>query len=166
MSPIAWVHRGSELFSQTPLGGTALSRLCYSARGHRGEAHTASDYLPCLVSGTGGFNDKSFNESAFDGMTEAAAELGVDPITVESAEEGDYAPNIDQLVSQGCDLIVSVGFPLADATKAAASNPDIEFAREIRELLDPVTHLGLSAKLARDTSLRVRTALAVATTDG
>lgn len=125
-----------KLTTRFAAAGAALTSLaviaagCAAAPEETGnEAPTASDYLPCLVSGTGGFNDKSFNESAFDGMTEAAAELGVQPITVESAEEGDYAPNIDQLVSQGCDLIVSVGFPLADATKAAATaNPDIDFA--------------------------------------
>ncbi len=51
------------------------------------------------------------------------------PISVESSSETDYAPNIDSLVSQGCSLIITVGFALSAATLTAAeANPDIEFA--------------------------------------
>lgn len=89
----------------------------------------ASDYLPCLVGSTGGFNDRSFNQSAYEGILQAGEEIGIKPITVESTEESDYAPNVDQLLAQGCNLIVAVGFPLADATKAAAqANPEVNFA--------------------------------------
>lgn len=88
-----------------------------------------SNYVPCLVGSTGGFNDKSFNQSAYEGIIGAGDEIGVKPITVESAEESDYSPNVDQLLSQGCNLIVAVGFPLADATLSAAeSNPQVNFA--------------------------------------
>ena len=90
---------------------------------------TTNDFLPCMVSDAGGFDDKSFNQLGFEGLTEAAADIGVEPITVESASETDYAPNIESLVSQGCNLIVTVGFALSAATLTAAeANPDIEFA--------------------------------------
>jgi basic membrane protein A and related proteins len=89
----------------------------------------ASDFLPCMVSDFGGFEDNSFNQLGFEGLTEAADELGVEPITVESASDSDFAPNIDNLVSQGCNLIVTVGFALSAATiEAAIANPDVEFA--------------------------------------
>lgn len=89
----------------------------------------SSDFTPCLVSGTGGFDDKSFNQSAYEGMMTASASAGVEAVTVESADETAYAPNLEQMVDQDCSLVVSVGFPLADATKAAATtNPDIDFA--------------------------------------
>jgi basic membrane protein A and related proteins len=87
-----------------------------------------SDVLPCLVSDVGGFNDKSFNQSAFEGITAAAQALGVTPVTVESKTSSDYAPNIASVIDQGCTLVVTVGFNLADATKAAAeANPDVHF---------------------------------------
>ena len=90
---------------------------------------TASDFIPCMVSDSGGFDDKSFNQAGLEGLTEASTDLGVEPIKVESASDTDFAPNIDQLISQDCSLIVSVGFLLADATKAAAAaNPDVDFA--------------------------------------
>ncbi|GAB3616105.1 BMP family ABC transporter substrate-binding protein [Okibacterium endophyticum] len=88
----------------------------------------ASDFLPCMVSDAGGFDDKSFNQLGFEGLTKAADELEVEPKTVESATETDYEPNLESLIDQGCDLIVTVGFLLAPATaKAAENNPDVEF---------------------------------------
>ncbi len=89
----------------------------------------ASDFVPCMVSDAGGFDDKSFNQLGFEGINKAADELGVEAITVESTVETDYAPNIQQLVDQNCSLIVTVGFALSQATvDAALANPDIEFA--------------------------------------
>lgn len=94
-----------------------------------GETPAAPDYLPCMVSDAGGFDDKSFNQLGFEGLSEAAAELGVEPITVQSNSETDYAPNIESLMAQGCNLIVTVGFALSEATlAAAAANPDVQFA--------------------------------------
>lgn len=95
--------------------------------GGGGEA-TASDFLPCIVSDAGGFDDKSFNQLSYEGAKQAADELGVELKAVESNSENDYGPNLEALVSQGCDAIVTVGFALAAATKeSAAANPDIEY---------------------------------------
>lgn len=88
----------------------------------------ASDFLPCMVSDAGGFDDKSFNQLGFEGLTAAADELGVEPVTVQSDSETDYAPNLTNLVDQGCNLIVTVGFALASAAgESAEANPDIEY---------------------------------------
>ncbi|MCC2033355.1 BMP family lipoprotein [Microbacterium allomyrinae] len=85
-------------------------------------------FLPCMVSDEGGFDDKSFNQLGFEGLEAAAATLDVEPITVQSSSESDYAPNITSLLDQGCTLIVSVGFALAAATsEAALANPEVEF---------------------------------------
>ena len=81
-----------------------------------------------MVSDAGGFDDKSFNQLGFEGINKAADELGVEAKTVQSDVETDYAPNINELVGQGCDLIVTVGFALSAATiEAATANPDIDF---------------------------------------
>ena len=62
------------------------------------------------------------------GRQQAADELGVEFKAVESNSENDYAPNLESLVAEGCDTIVTVGFALAAATKeSAAANPDIEY---------------------------------------
>lgn len=119
------------------LGGLALigaSALVLAGCGAAPEAPgteepEALDFLPCMVSDAGGFDDKSFNQAGHTGLENAADELGVEFIAVESADENAYAPNVQSLVDQGCDLIITVGFLLADATtEAAAANPDINFA--------------------------------------
>jgi basic membrane protein A len=82
-----------------------------------------------MVSDAGGFDDKSFNQIGAAGLDRAAAEIGVQEVKVESADGNAYGPNIDGLVAQNCDMIVTVGFLLADATKAAATaNTETEFA--------------------------------------
>ncbi len=88
----------------------------------------APDFLPCMVSDEGGFDDKSFNQLGYEGLVKAADELGVEFKEVESASETDYAPNLTNLADQGCDLIITVGFALAEATsESAGANSDIEY---------------------------------------
>ncbi|KRA22184.1 hypothetical protein ASD65_16885 [Microbacterium sp. Root61] len=85
-------------------------------------------FKPCMVSDAGGFDDKSFNQLGFEGLNAAADALGVEPVTVQSNSESDFAPNITSLLDQNCTLIVTVGFALASAAgEAAIANPDVEF---------------------------------------
>lgn len=95
-----------------------------------GAATNAADgFKPCLISDDGGWNDKSFNQSAKAGMDKAAGELGIKSLELESKSENDYAPNMQQAISEGCNLVISVGFKLAAATvEAAKANPDLKFA--------------------------------------
>jgi basic membrane protein A and related proteins len=87
------------------------------------------DYLVCMVSDTGGFDDASFNQSGLEGLQRAVTELGVQEEHIQSDVAADYEPNINQCISDGADMIVTVGFLLGDATKVAAqANPDIHFA--------------------------------------
>src|SRR5690606_9370522 len=86
-------------------------------------------FLPCLISDAGGWNDRSFNQSAKEGMDRATEELEVDAIEFESANENDFGPNMEQAVAEGCSLIVSVGFNLAAATvESATANPELQYA--------------------------------------
>ncbi len=94
-----------------------------------GSAAPASDFKACMVSDAGGFDDKSFNESGFNGLNAAKDQLGIQVATQESQSESDFAPNIDNLVTEGCNVIVTVGYLLGTATgDAAAANPDVDFA--------------------------------------
>jgi basic membrane protein A and related proteins len=97
-----------------------------------------SDFTACQVTDTGGVDDRSFNETAFAGVEDAADELGFEPDYLESQTEADFAPNIQAFVDQGCDLIVTVGFLLGNATATAAEeNPDQLFAIVDNDLFDP-----------------------------
>ncbi len=92
-------------------------------------AAPASDFTACMVSDAGGFDDKSFNQTSHKGLTDAVAQLGVKQNEAQSKTTSDFATNIDQMVSAGCNIVVTVGFMLGDATEAAAkANPDVDLA--------------------------------------
>lgn|GEM_PF-2181761 len=87
------------------------------------------DFKACMVSDSGGFEDKSFNQSGAEGLERAGSELGVQINKVESTAATDFTPNIEQMLADDCDLIIGVGFLLEDPIQAAAeANPDVEFA--------------------------------------
>lgn len=82
-----------------------------------------------LITDVGGVNDSSFNQSAWEGLEKAGEELGVEVNYLESATDADYQPNMETFVDEDYDLIISVGYMLADATREAAeANPDTKFA--------------------------------------
>ncbi len=82
-----------------------------------------------MVTDVGGINDKSFNQTSWEGLQRAEKELGVEITYVESKSDADYATNIESLVDDECDLIICVGFMLAAATREAAeAYPDQKFA--------------------------------------
>jgi basic membrane protein A len=82
-----------------------------------------------VVLDTGGIQDKSFNEYTLKGSREAAAEAGLDFSYLPSQSTSDYEKNIESLIGEGADLVITVGFPLGDATaKAARRHPEVHFA--------------------------------------
>jgi basic membrane protein A len=83
----------------------------------------------CQVTDAGGIDDKSFNATAWKGIQDAEKELGIEAKYLESQQQTDYEKNINAFLEEGCDLIVTVGFLLGDATAAAAqANPDQKFS--------------------------------------
>ncbi|WP_081646021.1 BMP family lipoprotein [Agrococcus pavilionensis] len=87
-----------------------------------------TDIQPCIISDAGGFDDRSFNQLGAEGLRAASETIGVEPIEVESQSDADYAANLTSVIDEGCNMIVSVGFALSEATAAAAeANPDLSF---------------------------------------
>ncbi|WP_129785465.1 BMP family lipoprotein [Promicromonospora panici] len=114
----------------TALAGAAALALaaCGEAPTESTGGETASDFKPCIVSDAGGFDDKSFNQLSFEGATAAADQLGTELVDVQSTSESDYKGNIESLVGEGCNAIVTVGFALSAATiESATANPDIDY---------------------------------------
>ena len=100
-----------------------------SASEDSGPQRSNPDFKACMVSDSGGFNDKSFNQTSHDGLEKAAQDLGIETAEVESNSPSEFADNIDALVKQNCNSITTVGFLLGDATLAAAkANPEIDFS--------------------------------------
>ncbi len=83
----------------------------------------------CQVTDTGGIDDKSFNATAWKGAQMAQSDLGWEAKYIESKEVADYEKNLNAFIEEKCDLIVTVGFLLGDATKVAAeANTDQKFS--------------------------------------
>lgn len=81
-----------------------------------------------LVTDVGSVNDKSFNQSSYEGIVRAQKELGAEIKYIETKDAKDYSKNIDQFVQEKYDVIVTVGFAIGDATLAAAkASPAIKF---------------------------------------
>lgn len=88
-----------------------------------------TDYKACAVSDAGGWDDKSFNESAYQGLEAAKKNLGVAINTAESSSDADFAPNVEAMVDDGCNLIIGVGFKIEKALHASAeANSDLQYA--------------------------------------
>lgn len=87
-------------------------------------------FKACQVTDTGGIDDKSFNQTAWKGVEDAIAKYGnVEGKFLESQQQSDYEVNLNAFVAEKCDVIIPVGFLLADAAAAAATaNPEQKFA--------------------------------------
>jgi basic membrane protein A len=89
----------------------------------------APKFKACIVSDTGGFDDKSFNQTSYAGVEKAKADLGIEINRVQSVQDADYATNIQSMLDADCSIIIGVGYLLSDSIKtAAANNPDVYFA--------------------------------------
>ena len=93
-----------------------------------GDIVLPDDFCIGLVTDVGLVDDKSFNQAAWTGAQHGAELLGVPVSYIETQDSKDYADNIALYANEGCDVIVTVGFAMADATAiAAAEYPDINF---------------------------------------
>ena len=81
-----------------------------------------------LVTDIGGLDDRSFNFLANEGLTRAEEELGVEGRVVISRANSDYVPNLSSLAQQDYDLVIGVGFLMAEAVETVAKRfPDVNF---------------------------------------
>lgn len=97
--------------------------------GSTGGTDAAANYLGCIVSDSGGFDDRSFNQSSYEGLKKTVADLGIKMKEAQSTTKADFEPNLNQMANAGCNLTFTVGFLLADATKnVATANKDLHYA--------------------------------------
>ncbi len=123
------VARVVSLLAIVALVGAACSKKSTTTTTGGGGGKPGAGVTVCEVSDSGGFNDKSFNQTAHKGVTDAESKLGVTGVFLESKTDQDYVPNVNQCVQKNANLTVTVGFLLGDATQAAATaNPDLKFA--------------------------------------
>lgn len=88
-----------------------------------------SDITIGLSTDEGGLNDKSFNQSADEGVKKAKDEFGFNYKSLESKKKEDYNANLESLIEEGSNLTFAIGFQMFDAVTAVATNhPDKNFA--------------------------------------
>ena len=109
-----------------------LATMVLSACAPAGEKKPdcASDKVYCIgfVSDVGKIDDKSFNQSTWEGVKKAETDLGAIVQYIETTDSKDYAKNIATFADAKYDVIVTVGFALQEATIAAAKQyTDIKF---------------------------------------
>jgi len=107
-----------------------LTAMLLASCGGGGEADCAQDDVFCvgLVTDVGEVDDKSFNQSAWEGVQQAEKELDATINYVETKDAKDYLTNIALFADKNYDVIVTVGFAMGDATiEAAGKYPNIHF---------------------------------------
>lgn len=88
-----------------------------------------SSFSVAMITDTGGINDQSFNQSAWEGLTELKNKTGAEVNYIESKQASDFVTNLERLGDSGANLLWGVGYACADAVlEAAGSNPDIQYA--------------------------------------
>lgn len=93
------------------------------------ETKDPSEVKVGVITDVGGVNDGSFNQSAWEGLQRAQEELGITTSYLESSTDSDYIPNLETFIDEEYDLIICIGYQLADAMREEAeANPDQKFA--------------------------------------
>ena len=75
-----------------------------------------------MVTDFGGINDKSFNQSAYEGLQKAKSDKVATFDYIESHKDSDYKPNLESALDSESDIILTVGYALYEPTVEAAKN--------------------------------------------
>jgi basic membrane protein A and related proteins len=116
--------------SSTSSASSSTSSSASASAGSGSSAATTGKFTGCMVSDTGGVDDRSFNEGSWAGMQAAtAANSNITVKFSQATSTSDYTPIINTFLSEKCNIIVSIGFAMGDATKAAATaNPSQKYS--------------------------------------
>ena len=109
-----------------------------------------------MITDTGGINDQSFNQSAWEGLQKLRDDTGADVAYIESKQSGDFPTNFETLVDDGNTLCWGIGYACADAVvEAAASNPDVNFACVDNAFGEPIPNVTGVVFRAQESSFMV-----------
>ncbi|MFC5450480.1 BMP family lipoprotein [Paenibacillus aestuarii] len=109
--------------------GGAASPAASAAASAAPSNNTGKDFKIGMVTDIGGVNDKSFNQSAWEGLKALEKQTGAKVKNIESKSDADYTPNLNQFVKDNYNLTWGIGFLMGDAVKAVATqNPNAKLA--------------------------------------
>jgi basic membrane protein A and related proteins len=113
--------------------GTLLG-ACGTKDGETGAGNKEDTFSVAMVTDVGGVDDKSFNQSAWEGLQKFGADNGLEKGKggynyLQSASDRDYKTNLNKLVRDNFDLIYGIGFLMTDAiSEIADQKPEAHFA--------------------------------------
>jgi basic membrane protein A and related proteins len=120
---------GSSSSSSTSSTSSGAAAASSSTASSTSSSSSGGNFKVGLVTDIGGLNDRSFNHLAFVGLTRAEQQLGIKGRVLTSSSGADYLPNLTTLARQGYNLIIPVGFLMAQATDQVAKGfPSVKFA--------------------------------------
>lgn len=103
----------------------SLNQLC---RDRFGDIEPVEGLRVGLMTDSGSINDGTFNQFAYEGMQAAARCFGLETTYLASGASDDFVAHLEDLVAQDLDAIITVGFPLTEATTDVAERfPDVDF---------------------------------------
>jgi basic membrane protein A and related proteins len=119
---------GSSSSSSAP-AATSSSSAAGTSSASSGGTTNPKNFKVGVVTDIGGLNDHGFNHLAYEGLLRAEQQLHITGRVLTSSSGADYTPNLTTLAQQGYNLVVPVGFLMADATDAVAKQfPKVKFA--------------------------------------
>jgi basic membrane protein A and related proteins len=122
---VAACGSSSSKSTSTPAGSGGSS----TSTGSSSSSSSSSNFKVGLVTDIGGLNDHGFNHLAYVGLQRAEQQLGIKGRVLTSSSGADYLPNLSTLARQGYNLVIPVGFLMADATDTVAKAfPSTKFA--------------------------------------
>ncbi|UJF33559.1 BMP family lipoprotein [Paenibacillus hexagrammi] len=125
----AMVVSGCGKKPETNTGGASQAPAASAAASATPGSAKAANLKIGMVTDIGGVNDKSFNQSAWEGLKKLEKDTGVKVKNLESKSDSDYTPNLNTFVKDKYDLTWGIGFLMGDSLKTVATqNPDSKFA--------------------------------------
>ena len=129
VATLALAACGSSNSSSSSSASAPAASATSSAAGTSSASASAKNFKVGVVTDIGGLNDHGFNHLAYMGLLHAEKALGITGRVLTSSSGADYTPNLTTLAQQGYNLVVPVGFLMADATDAVAKQfPKVKFA--------------------------------------
>ncbi|UTR09123.1 BMP family ABC transporter substrate-binding protein [Evansella sp. LMS18] len=111
----------------TPVGGN--NNNDNNNNGEEVTQEEDGDFSARMVTDVGGVDDRSFNESAWDGLQEFGADYDVEVDYIQSSDASDYAPNLNRLARDNTSISFAIGFLMEDDIREVAQrHEDLNFA--------------------------------------
>ncbi|MCI1859642.1 MAG: BMP family ABC transporter substrate-binding protein [Sporolactobacillus sp.] len=116
------------IFASCVLALAMVLAGCGNGKTSSGNGTNKETFKAGMVTDTGGVDDKSFNQSSWEGLKKFAGDhhmkVGTDVKYLQSTQASDYSPNLNQMVHQNFNIVFGIGFLMQnDIQKVAQQNP-------------------------------------------